>query len=74
MNIFLRICLRSGILFLFQSCVMFTLFSDIDECDLGSHDCSAQNSECRNNPGSFRCECIDGYIEDMDGNCIGKKI
>lgn len=53
---------------------MFTLFSDINECDLGSHDCSAQNSECRNNLGSFRCECIDGYIEDMDGNCIGKKI
>lgn len=53
--------------------MLFTLFSDIDECDLGLDDCSAENSECRNNHGSFRCECKQGYIEDTDGNCIGKE-
>ena len=36
---------------------------NIDECMTQSHDCH-QRAECNDNPGSFKCVCIDGYIGD----------
>ncbi len=33
---------------------------DIDECVLGLDSCSA-NAACINTPGSYKCECYDGY-------------
>ena len=45
------------------------IFSDINEC-LGINDCHA-NAKCTNQPGTYKCECLDGY----SGNgktCDGK--
>ncbi|KAJ8046213.1 Nephronectin [Holothuria leucospilota] len=33
---------------------------DIDECTEGTHNCD-ENAECINEPGSFRCECLEGF-------------
>ena len=32
----------------------------MNECDDGTDDCHV-NGNCLNNPGSFSCECKDGY-------------
>ncbi|BFZ22810.1 hypothetical protein BsWGS_25849 [Bradybaena similaris] len=34
---------------------------DIDECQQGSHNCE---QECYNRPGSYRCNCFDGFVID----------
>ena len=34
--------------------------SDINECDLSTHNCS-NNGECYNTNGSFVCNCSDGF-------------
>ena len=38
-------------------------FIDVDECDLGRHDCST-NARCFNTPGSFDCVCNPLYMGD----------
>ena len=46
------------------------LFSDIDECTLGYHNCE---HNCRNTPGGFLCSCQDGFYLDADQySCQGK--
>ena len=48
------------------------LFSDVDECsDPNLEECRA-NSVCRNNEGSYECECNKGYIKNDNGDCEGK--
>ena len=47
------------------------IVSDINECDLNTHNCS-NNTECYNTNGSFVCNCSDGF----SGNgviCEGKQ-
>ena len=34
--------------------------SDINECDVNTHNCS-NNAECFNTNGSFVCNCSDGF-------------
>ncbi|KAM7385835.1 hypothetical protein PAMP_001890 [Pampus punctatissimus] len=43
---------------------------DIDECQENPQICSS-HAICNNQPGTFRCECVDGYQFDSDGQtCI----
>lgn len=45
-------------------------FSDVDECEIGAHNCD-MHASCLNVPGSFRCSCREGWV----GNgikCIGE--
>ena len=41
---------------------MYIVFSDVDECTLGSYNCAA-NAQCNNMPGSYTCRCdtANGY-------------
>ncbi|WAR07539.1 MLP-like protein, partial [Mya arenaria] len=41
---------------------------DVDECHLGTHNCS-ENSSCRNKDGGFSCACHNGYQKTSDGLC-----
>ncbi|XP_043253802.1 multiple epidermal growth factor-like domains protein 8 [Colletes gigas] len=41
---------------------------DVDECDLGLHDCH-QNALCTNTHGSFSCQCKRGFNGDGKENC-----
>lgn len=44
---------------------------DIDECAVGTDNC-VEPAECVNVPGSFNCECPEGYgyVSDGDGGCV----
>jgi hypothetical protein len=58
--------------FLRYTTIQFTLlyFKDIDECKLGSSGC---DHECHNTPGTYHCECKDGFYLDTDNKtCNGK--
>nr|GME07460.1 putative wall-associated receptor kinase-like 16 [Ipomoea batatas] len=41
---------------------------DIDECANGQNTCS-KNATCLNTPGSYSCQCKEGYNEDDKGGC-----
>ena len=44
---------------------------DIDECEDGSHDCNHEDGAlCKNEPGSFHCECAKGFSIGPDGSCV----
>ena len=48
--------------------------ADIDECARGIHSCSSGNREaCVNTPGSFICDCQQGYSRNADGVCTGNR-
>ena len=47
------------------------MFTDINECDIGSDDCG-NNSICANTIGSFTCTCETGYQGSSGRNCVGK--
>ena len=47
-------------------------FSDIDECNNGTHNCS---QICTNTNGSFTCGCDNGYLLDLDEvTCNGQNV
>ena len=47
-------------------------FSDIDECNNGTHNCS---QICTNTNGSFTCGCNNGYLLNIDEvTCNGMQI
>ena len=69
--------LTVSLLMFFLHCVAFTfttvlakhlLFTDIDECHLGTDDCDV-NGECNNTVGSFSCYCKPGYSGDGRNCC-----
>lgn len=51
--------------------------ADVDECMTGTHNCQAGFS-CQNTKGSFYCQarqrCMDGFLQDPEGNCVGKQV
>ena len=52
--------------------VYFLVFLDIDECQ-GGHSCDLGKSVCENLEGTYRCNCLQGYIPSLDGkSCTGK--
>lgn len=49
------------------------LVLDINECEIGVHNC-AENHVCVNTPGSFSCECANGYFLDVvNATCFGEE-
>lgn len=50
--------------------------TDVDECVTGTHNCKPGFS-CQNTKGSFYCQarqrCMDGFLQDPEGNCVGKR-
>ena len=50
---------------------IYTVYSDIDECALGIHEC---DQVCRDSPGSYACGCNAGYNLNTDGfTCMTSK-
>ncbi|XP_077978930.1 adhesion G protein-coupled receptor L3-like [Glandiceps talaboti] len=45
---------------------------DIDECSLGIDDCDTitKNTRCRNEIGSYKCDCIDGFERNAEQFCV----
>lgn len=41
---------------------------DVDECDLGLHDCHPE-AVCTNTHGSYSCQCKRGFIGDGKITC-----
>ena len=48
-------------------------FTDINECETGEHNCSADHAYCNNTKGSFTCFCKPGYTGN-GLNCTGNSI
>lgn len=52
---------------LWFSLVNFDMFCvllvDINECDNGKNDCHG-NAKCSNVPGSYTCQCKEGFVGD----------
>ncbi|XP_071806272.1 cysteine-rich with EGF-like domain protein 2 [Asterias amurensis] len=49
-----------------------TTCKDINECDT-DETCKKDHMFCKNVPGSFMCECEDGYLQGTDG-CVEKAL
>ena len=48
---------------------MSFITTDVDECKELKHNCTTDTQFCVNEPGSFRCECKEGYH--LDGvECV----
>ena len=46
-------------------------FTDINECSDGKTLCSNDNQRCVNMPGTYRCDCRNGYHR-VNGVCEGE--
>ena len=53
--------------------VIMILPADIDECGLGTDNCSKQTETCLNTVGSYLCLCLEGYSR-QNGVCKGTVI
>ena len=53
-----------------SSAFVVPLFSDIEECESGVHNCDA-DANCTNIKGSFYCTCHTGFSGDGI-SCVGK--
>ena len=41
---------------------------DIPECARGIHECN--NARCVERPGSYECECYDGFRRETEHDCV----
>ena len=52
--------------------LLLVLFADVDECAEGSHECTAALMHCVNRPGTYICQCRDGFqMNHALRNCEG---
>ena len=47
---------------------------DIDECTAGQDKCDSFSTYCVNVPGSYKCECRNGFEQDTPFKCKGSFI
>lgn len=45
------------------------IYVDIDEC--ADKSVCGENATCSNQPGSYQCECLEGFEDNGEGNCLG---
>ena len=50
---------------------MYYIYTDNDECQVDNGGCP---QSCNNTPGSYHCQCWNGYKMDNDSNCTGKSL
>ena len=53
---------------LFERFVVYTWFTDIDNCDAGLGTCTS-NARCVDQVGRFECHCIEGYTGNGSTYC-----
>ena len=56
---------------------LFFLLLDTDECDTNNplHTCDEDYGWCENEPGSYHCQCSEGFLLDNldgQGDCVGR--
>lgn len=56
---------------MFEEEFLKCFFADIDECTEQPSVCGS-HAICNNHPGTFRCECVEGYQFSDQGTCVGK--
>lgn len=44
--------------------------TNIDECELGTHECEESKKVCVDEIGGYQCNCKTGYNQDENGNCV----
>ena len=49
----------------------FSSFVDVDECTQGV---CHESAICENYPGSYSCNCLDGFFKANNSQCIGKNL
>ncbi|XP_052253077.1 fibrillin-2-like [Dreissena polymorpha] len=50
-----------------------TCITDVDECQLGTHNCNANLKKfCHNTNGGFECSCLTGFKEGASGECVAE--
>ncbi|XP_052253079.1 fibrillin-1-like [Dreissena polymorpha] len=50
-----------------------TCITDADECQRGTHNCSANLKKfCHNTIGGFACSCLTGFKEGTNGECVAE--
>ena len=50
-------------------------YTDLNECDLGTHDCDDRGATCVNTMGWYECKCSAGYHMDLlTGVCAGNTL
>ena len=64
-------CLQNS-LNIVRCALVLNVNADNDECTMGTNNCHA-NAECTNTPGSFSCDCVQGYSGD-GVDCIGMHV
>ncbi|CDW54701.1 Fibulin 1 [Trichuris trichiura] len=56
---------------LFGKCGRILMPLDVDECVQGSSTCDATTQVCENTPGSYRCNCLNGFSWNATiGRCV----